>query len=143
MRSLLVRSAGIAAMVTLIGLLAPSLSVQQSSASQPASSGVSDRHVAGLTNAATTSLRTTLTQDGRWKLGGDGSCYWDPDDSGDDQCSPNLGRWKLGGDGSCYWDANDSGPNQCTPPASDPGVTRDATGTVSAQLRSAELRSRL
>jgi len=23
------------------------------------------------------------------------------------------GRWKLGGDGSCYFDANDSGPNQC------------------------------
>jgi hypothetical protein len=26
-----------------------------------------------------------------------------------------TGRWKLGGDGSCYWDPNDSGPNQCDP----------------------------
>src|SRR5215217_1204593 len=29
------------------------------------------------------------------------------------------GRWKLGGDGSCVWDANDSGPNQCAPAQSD------------------------
>ena len=28
---------------------------------------------------------------------------------GPDQCSQSGGRWKLGGDGSCYWDANDSG----------------------------------
>lgn len=26
------------------------------------------------------------------------------------------GRWKLGGDGSCYWDEYDGGPDQCTPP---------------------------
>jgi subtilisin family serine protease len=52
---------------------------------------------------------------GRWKLGGDGSCYWDPNDSGPDQCTPNTGRWKLGGGGSCYWDPNDSGPDQCVP----------------------------
>lgn len=26
------------------------------------------------------------------------------------------GRWKLGGDGSCYWDQYDGGPNQCEPP---------------------------
>jgi hypothetical protein len=25
------------------------------------------------------------------------------------------GRWKLGGDGSCYFGANDSGANQCEP----------------------------
>jgi hypothetical protein len=58
--------------------------------------------------------------DGRWKLGGDGSCYFDPNDSGPDQCSPPTapaGRWKLGGDGSCFWDPNDSGPDQCTPAA--------------------------
>jgi len=132
MRSLLVRSATTVAMVALMGLLASPAPVTQLSP------------YSGFTSATpTTILHSTMTQDGRWKLGGDGSCYWDPDDSGDDQCSPNLGRWKLGGDGSCYWDANDSGPNQCSPPASDPGVTRDATGTVSAQLRSAELRSRL
>lgn len=141
MRSLLVRSATTVAMVALIGLLAPSLSVQQHSLSQPAAMGLSG--VPALTHDAVTSLRSTLDQDGRWKLGGDGSCYFDPDDGGPDQCSPNPGRWKLGGDDSCYWDANDSGPNQCTPPAAEPGLTRDATGTVSAQLRSAELRSRL
>jgi hypothetical protein len=141
MRSLLLRSATTVAMAALIGLLAPSLTVQQYSVPQPAAMGLPG--VAAFTHGAATSLRSTLDQDGRWKLGGDGSCYFDPEDSGDDQCSPTLGRWKLGGDGSCNWDPDDSGPNQCTPPAADPGVTRDATGTVSAQLRSAELRSRL
>ena len=52
---------------------------------------------------------------GRWKLGDDGSCYFDENDGGPDQCSPQPGRWKLGGDGSCYFDATDEGPNQCTP----------------------------
>ncbi len=52
--------------------------------------------------------------DGRWKLGDDGSCYFDESDSGPDQCLP-PGRWKLGDDGSCYFDAEDSGPNQCNP----------------------------
>lgn len=141
MRSLLVRSVTMCAMVTLIGLLAPSLSVQQYSLSQAPSIGISG--AAGLTNGAASSLRSTLNQDGRWKLGGDGSCYFDPDDSGPDQCAPNLGRWKLGGDGTCYWDPGDSGPNQCQPAASDSAITSDATGTVSAQLRRAELRSRL
>jgi hypothetical protein len=55
-------------------------------------------------------------QDGRWKLGDDGSCYFDATDSGPDQCSPVPGRWKLGGDGSCYFDPTDEGPDQCTPP---------------------------
>lgn len=26
-----------------------------------------------------------------------------------------LGRWKVDGNGGCYWEANDSGPNQCDP----------------------------
>ena len=72
------------------------------------------------------------TTDGRWKLGGDGSCYWDPDDSGPDQCSESSGRWKLGGDGACYWDANDSGPNQCAPaaePAAEARATSPLTGS--------------
>jgi hypothetical protein len=68
-------------------------------------------------NRGVAAKATAATTDGRWKLGGDGSCYWDPDDSGPDQCSQVVGRWKLGGDGSCYFDANDSGPNQCEPPA--------------------------
>jgi len=56
-------------------------------------------------------------QDGRWKSDGNGGCYFDPDDSGPDQCSATLGRWKDDGNGGCYYDASDSGPNQCQPPA--------------------------
>ena len=53
---------------------------------------------------------------GRWKSGGSGECYWDPYDSGPDQCQPNTtGRWKSGGGSVCYWDGNDEGPDQCTP----------------------------
>jgi hypothetical protein len=28
---------------------------------------------------------------------------------------PQTGRWKYAGNGSCYWEPNDSGPDQCTP----------------------------
>jgi hypothetical protein len=49
----------------------------------------------------------------RWKLADDGSCYWDSEDSGPDQCAPSPGRFKLDANGGCYFDANDSGPNQC------------------------------
>jgi hypothetical protein len=76
--------------------------------------------------AAATSV--VYGMDGRWKLGDDGSCYFDPNDSGPDQCSPTPspdvppGRWKLGGDGSCYFDSNDSGPDQCV------GTSTPATG---------------
>jgi hypothetical protein len=58
--------------------------------------------------------------DGRWKLGGDGSCFFDPNDTGPDQCSPSspTGRWKVGGDGTCVFDPNDTGPDQCTPGSS-------------------------
>ena len=31
------------------------------------------------------------------------------------------GRWKLGGDGTCYFDATDGGPDQCAPASSAPG----------------------
>ena len=42
----------------------------------------------------------THTQDGRWKLGGDGSCYFDANDSGPNQCEPGTGttasgRWSI------------------------------------------------
>ena len=51
----------------------------------------------------------------RWKVGGDGSCYFDQTDDGPDQCLPQpTGRWKLDGD-NCYFDAFDSGPDQCPP----------------------------
>jgi hypothetical protein len=132
MRSLLVRSATMVAMVALMGLVAPSASVKHFS---PQS---------GFTNVTpATVLHSGLTQDGRWKLGGDGSCYFDPDDSGPDQCSQNPGRWKVGGDGACYWDPADSGPDQCTPPATDGIEPTDGTATVSAQLRAAEFHSRI
>ena len=55
--------------------------------------------------------------EGRWKLGGDGSCYFDPDDDGPDQCT--FGRWKLAVEGdpnSCYFDGSDNGPDQCPDP---------------------------
>ena len=132
MRSLLVRSATTVAMVALMGLVAPTASVKHFS---PQSSFTAV--------TPTTILHSTVTQDGRWKLGGDGSCYWDPDDSGPDQCSQSPGRWKLGGDGSCYWDPDDSGPNQCSPPAADGIEATDGTANVSAQLRSAEFHSRI
>lgn len=51
--------------------------------------------------------------DGRWKLADDGSCYFDAEDSGPDQCDSTPGRWKDDGNGGCYFDANDSGPDQC------------------------------
>src|SRR5262245_10861897 len=127
MRSLLVRSATMMAMIALMGLVTPSATVTPFSPH------------AGFTTATPTLLHSTATQDGRWKLGGDGSCYFDPDDSGPDQCSPNAGRWKLGGDGSCYWDPADSGPNQCSPPTA--AETADGTANVSAQLRKAEFHS--
>ena len=132
MRSLLVRSATTVVMVALMGLLASPGPVKQLSPYTGFTSG-----------APTTILHSTIAQDGRWKLGGDGSCYFDPDDSGPDQCSANPGRWKLGGDGSCYWDPADSGPNQCTPPATDGIEATDGTANVAAQIRSAEFHSRI
>jgi hypothetical protein len=51
--------------------------------------------------------------DGRWKLADDGSCYFDAEDSGPDQCDATPGRWKDDGNGGCYFDENDSGPDQC------------------------------
>ncbi len=71
---------------------------------------------------------------GRWKLGGDGSCYWDPNDIGPDQCSPPTGRWKLGGDGSCYWDPNDSGPDQCVPTVAAPANEQTSVPAVAVAL---------
>ena len=132
MRSLLVRSATMVAMVALVGLVAPTASVKQF-----------NQQSSFTTARPTTILHSTMTQDGRWKLGGDGSCYWDPDDSGPDQCSQNPGRWKLGGDDSCYFDPADSGPNQCSPPAAEGVEPMAGNASVSAQLRSAELRSGL
>jgi hypothetical protein len=74
--------------------------------------------IAGLATAATTAVGAA----GRWKLGDDGSCSFDENDAGPDQCSPQPGRWKLGGDGNCYFDAQDSGPNQCLPFPTEPGA---------------------
>jgi hypothetical protein len=54
-----------------------------------------------------------MAAEGRWKLAGDGTCYFDPDDEGPDQCT--RGRWKIGAEGSCYFDGFDDGPDQCSP----------------------------
>ncbi len=60
---------------------------------------------------------TVSVPPGRWKIGPQ-SCYWEPNDWGADQCSPEpTGRWKLDGNGNCYWDENDTGPDQCSPEA--------------------------
>src|SRR6478752_580690 len=103
MRSLLVRSAAMVATILFVGLIAPPTSVKQVSLQS------------GFTTATpTTILHSTMTQDGRWKLGGDGCCYWDPDDSGDNQCSPAT-----------------------------EAVEAPGTASVSAQLRSAQFHFRI
>ncbi|HEV8561915.1 MAG TPA: hypothetical protein VGR06_36800 [Actinophytocola sp.] len=63
-----------------------------------------------------------LADDGRWKVGESG-CYWDPNDAGPDQCSPDTGRYKVGDGPVCYWENNDSGPNQCDPGQQTPAET--------------------
>jgi hypothetical protein len=110
MRRLVEHTAAAIALAALMALLIP-VSVAPLSDHSTASA------ITATTNNGAAAKTAAATADGRWKLGGDGSCYWDPDDAGPDQCSPVSGRWKLGGDGSCYFDANDSGPNQCEPPA--------------------------
>jgi hypothetical protein len=57
-----------------------------------------------------------MSATGRWKWGGS-ECYWEPNDSGPNQCSPGerRGRWKDQGYRVCVWDENDSGPDQCDP----------------------------
>jgi hypothetical protein len=79
------------------------------------------RRVLIVTLALGAMLATTATTDaqaGRWKLDGNGGCFFDATDDGPDQCSATVGRWKLDGSGACVFDANDSGPNQCPPPTS-------------------------
>ena len=118
MRRLVEHIVGALVMAALIALVVPASARHQSSR-QPAALAATNLFAATGTGTVTKPA-AAATSDGRWKLGGDGSCYWDPDDSGPDQCSPNQGRWKLGGDGSCYWDASDSGPNQCEPASAAP-----------------------
>jgi hypothetical protein len=68
-----------------------------------------------------------MAAEGRWKLGDNGSCYFDPSDEGADQCT--RGRYKLGQQGNqtwCYFDAFDNGPDQCAPPT-DPAAETAST----------------
>jgi hypothetical protein len=68
-----------------------------------------------------------MAAEGRWKVGDDGTCFFDPDDTGPDQCT--RGRWKLGQDGDstwCYFDGFDDGPDQCTLPT-DPAAETAST----------------
>lgn len=136
MRRVVQHIAGAITIATLMALLIPASPQTLENYPIVAATAASNATVAAKSGA-------TAATDGRWKLGGDGSCYFDPDDSGPDQCAPNPGRWKLGGDGSCYWDPDDSGPNQCTPPAADGTEATDSTANVSAQLRAAEFHSRI
>lgn len=135
MRTVLKHTAGAIAFGALMALLIPAAPQSLSHYSVVAASAAA--------NAGAVTKPAAVATDGRWKLGGDGSCYFDPDDSGPDQCSPNLGRWKLGGDGSCYWDPADEGPNQCTPAAADGTEATNAAARVSAQLLVAEFHSRV
>jgi hypothetical protein len=84
------------------------------------------------TNEAPAGKPDVTANAGRWKLGN--TCYWDPNDSGPNQCDPNAppkptGRYKES-KGQCYWEKNDSGPNQCDPlvaPNGEPPPVTDAT----------------
>jgi hypothetical protein len=67
--------------------------------------------------------QTAGTSSGRFKAI-DGTCVFDPNDSGPDQCTPAVvvpgnppsgGRFKAGPGGTCVFVPNDAGPNQCTP----------------------------
>lgn len=83
---------------------------------------------------------------GRWKVDGNGGCFFDANDDGFDQCSPAsgptaAGRWKDDGNGGCVFDATDSGPNQCTPPApstSEVAPSEAAVGQAAEESRPAE-----
>jgi pimeloyl-ACP methyl ester carboxylesterase len=57
------------------------------------------------------------TPTGRYKLNG-GQCYWDPYDSGPNQCNPSAptGRYKVDSFGTCYFEPSEYPPDQCTPP---------------------------
>jgi hypothetical protein len=116
MRRVLEHRVSAIVLAALIALVIPVTAGHQSSDHQ--SQVTAATNLSAVTSTTVAVKPAAATSDGRWKLGGDGSCYWDPDDSGPDQCSQNPGRWKIGGDGSCYWDANDSGPNQCEPATS-------------------------
>jgi hypothetical protein len=121
MRRLVEHGAAAIALAALLALLIPASVVPSN-----------DNVIASAVTGATAISPAAAAAEGRWKLGGDGSCSWDPDDSGPDQCSPISGRWKLGGDGSCYWDANDSGPNQCEPPAESAAAEARASSPATA-----------
>jgi len=68
-----------------------------------------------------------MAAEGRWKFGDGGICYFDPGDTGEDQCT--RGRWKIGQQGDqtwCYFDGFDNGPDQCGPPT-DPAAETAST----------------
>jgi len=80
-------------------------------------------------NAVDAGRSLVAIQKGRNKAGPGGTCVFDPNDSGPDQCTlsgtsgtpPSGGRFKGGPGGTCVFDPNDSGPNQCTPAVVIPG----------------------
>jgi len=72
--------------------------------------------VVGLAATTQTDTNAFSESEGRWKVDGNGGCYWDENDTGGDQCDPNnpAGRYRLDG-GSCVWDASQHPPNECEP----------------------------
>jgi hypothetical protein len=80
---------------------------------------------AGRSLVATEKAQASATSpSGRFKAAPDGTCTFDPNDSGPDQCTPAVvipgpptsgGRFKAGPGGTCVFVPNDGGPNQCTP----------------------------
>jgi hypothetical protein len=76
-------------------------------------------------------------QTGRWKVDGNGGCYFDASDDGFDQCVPSTapaaaGRWKDDGHGGCVFDAADSGPDQCSPQSTSGSEVAPAEAPVGA-----------
>jgi hypothetical protein len=71
-------------------------------------------------NAMDAGRSLVVVEKGRNKIGPAGTCVFDPNDSGPDQCtllgtSQSSGRFKAGPGNTCVFDPTDSGPNQCTP----------------------------
>src|SRR5690606_8559952 len=77
-------------------------------------------------------------EQGRWKLDGTGTCYFDPLDSGPDQCIPDdpgpnepdqPGRWKDDGLGGCVFVAGELAPGQGVPEdGGEPNENEDEPG---------------
>ena len=93
---------------------------------QPSPSNAVDagRSLVAVEKGQSLSEASGTLSNGRFKASPDGTCVFDPNDSGPDQCTPAVvipgnppsgGRFKAGTGGTCVFVPNDAGPNQCTP----------------------------